>query len=270
MRNVQTFIATHREIPFNISFPYTAVCLDEYKKNGAIIASQHLPEYMANDRTFASYRAGWAVVNLLQNQTFKNDFIAIYSYRSFFGTNFDTDFHKLTTENYSVADEQSSFRIFRSPQQLKLTWRKDIISEVPHGFELVITKPVAFQISFAEQYSSSHHFDDLMYGLGLAIRVGCISAEVAAHVLSNKIFIHGFIARRSFWIELYNKLFLIADKFYKNYYVKRVGYQERNINFVLERIVSIYLIQKAYYENIPTISTNIVQISEDGVYQKGY
>jgi len=270
MSNLHTFIATHKKLE-QLPFPHSIICLDGLLLEGAISSKDHLPDFMEKGRAFASYRAGWTALRYLKNQgVCDDDFLAVYSYRSFFGSIFNDDFSLVTTENTTQdLKNPNAFRLFRTHAELDASWRSDLLLKIPDNIDLVITRPVNFSLPFVEQYASSHHLDDLMFGMGIAIRLSCISQEVAAIALSNKLFIHGFVGRISFWQDLYDKLFLIAEEFYKNHYIQRDGYQARSINFVLERIVSIYLIQKVYFEKMACINTNLIQLSEDGGYVRG-
>jgi len=271
MTKIHTFIATHKEIGYEIPFPHILIGMDGYNSNGAVDASKYIPEYMSRNRVFASYRAGWCALEYIKNSGFQDsDFLAVWSYRSFFGNKFHNNFMNFFKENTSSDSVDSiAFRNFQTPKEIQDTWKSKILINIPEDVELITTRPIDFGMSVMEHYATYHHLDDLMYGVGLAIRLWFIDQKVTAHVLSNSIFISGFIGRVSFYRDLYDKLFLIAEELYKKHYILRVGYQERSINFVLERIVSIFLMQKIYYENIPATNVNIVQISENGTYTPG-
>lgn len=268
---LNTFIVAHQDFGYEIPFPHQLIGLDGFSSNGAVGVDKYLPEYMRGDRTFASYRAGWGVLELLrQKGVCEQEFLGIWSYRSFWGCKFSADLSRMTVENIKEdAGNEYAFRTFQTPNELTNSWDKNVLLSVPDGIELIVTRPITFPITFAEQYASVHHFDDLMFGIGLAIRFGCISPTVAATVLSKKVFVHGFVGRIALYRELYDKLFLIAEEFYKTNYIKRDGYQARSINFVLERICTIFIIQKIYFEKTPAVSANLIQISQDGQYVKG-
>jgi len=271
MTKMHIFVATHKNIGYNIPFPHVLIGMDGYNSNGAIDISSFLPEYMNSDRTFASYRAGWGALRFLENNQCKDDdFMVVCSYRSFWGVKSHNNYMDLFHENTSSNQlDPLAFRVFQTPIELQETWKSSILLTAPEGVDFITTRPVDFGISVLEQYASSHHLDDLMYGIGLAIRLGCIDPGVTAHVLSNRIFIHGFAGRVKIFRELYSKLFLIAEEFYQKHHIPRDSYQERSINFVLERIVSIFLVQKIYYEKASALNVNLVQISGDGAYVRG-
>lgn len=271
VNKVNIFVTAHKEFGYEIPFPHEIIGLDGFSQNGAVSIDEYIPEYMRGDRTFASYRAGWGVLELLrQKGVDEQEFLEVSSYRSFFGNVLSPDLTRTTYENTKEdLNEPYVFRKFQTPEELRGSWNETILLDVPDGVELVVTRPLKFQMTFAEQYASVHHFEDLMFGVGLAIKFGCINPTFAASVLSKPFFVHGFVGRISLFRELYESLFLIAEEFYKNFYVKRDGYQARTINFVLERICTIFIMQKLYLEKIPAVTTNLVQISEDGQYVKG-
>ena len=271
-KKINIFIVAHKEIGYELPFPHQIVGMDGFSPHGAISIDSYIPEYMREDRTFASYRASWGILEFLrQKEVSEHEFLGIWSYRSFFGNKLSPDLTRTTYENTKEdLSEPNPFRQFQTPEELKNSWNKTILLDAPDGVELVVTRPLKFPITFAEQYASAHHFDDLMFGIGLAIRLGCINPGFAASVLSQPFFVHGFSGRISLFRELYGPLLLIAEEFYKKFYIKRDGYQARSINFVLERICTIFIMQKLYLEKIPAVTTNLIQISKDGQYVKGH
>jgi hypothetical protein len=271
MNKIHNFVVTHKTLEYSIPFPHLLVGLDGYKSLDCLDISNSIPDYMNQDRTFACYRAGWGILKYLNDRnTDVSDYLAIYSYRSFFGNDFQNNMLELTNENQNRdLIGSGSFRSFFTPLEFYNSWKSELLDHVPECVELVTTRPIQFPASFSSQYAHCHHFEDLMFGLGIAIRVGCIDPKVTAQFLSSNIFIHGFVGKISFWQDLYQKLFLIADEFYKKHYIIRSGYQARSINFVLERIVSLYLMQKIYYENVSAANVNLIQISDNGKYVPG-
>jgi hypothetical protein len=268
---LNTFIVAHQDFGYEIPFPHEIIGLDGFSPSGAINIDVYLPSYMRSDRTFASYRAGWGILELLRQKGVDDqEFLAIWGYRHFFGNKFLADLTQTTTENTKEDPSNPyAYRTFQTPEEIKNSWNETVLLDIPDGIELIVTRPEKFPVTVAEQYAQVHHFEDLMFGVGLAIKCGCINPSVAATVLSKQIFVPGFVGRISLYNQLYEKLFLIATEFYDKHYVQREGYQARTINFVLERICAIFIIQKIYFERAPAVSTNLIQISENGHYIKG-
>lgn len=259
------FIVTHKPLEWEIPFEHRLVTVNGYKQDGAIDATDFIGELNLN-RTFAFYGGVAAVLENIKDLS-DDDTIAVYGYRSYFGTSFKSnlDFHCL--ENCGNTDnEEKAFRKLITPDELYKSWDTDVMVDFPGGCDVVITRPIDLNISVLQQYALYHHVDDLMYATAIAIRSGLFGHKITAAVFSNSIFISGFASKVGFFRNLYERIWWIAKEFYKNHYIPRDGYNVRGINYILERIVCVYLTQKIYVEQTPTLSTNIIQVDKNKIY----
>jgi Domain of unknown function (DUF4422) len=266
---VRHYVATHKKVDWVIPFPHRLITLDGYSEPNALDASSILPREMLEDRTFAFYRAGWVAVADAKDMK-DDDFICLEGYRSYFGTQLSADVHRTVVENPSeLSCAADGLRTFMTPSVLQETWMSSILEEVPTGVDLIISRPVAFPCTMLEQYAVSHPIEDLLLGLGLAVRIGVLNEATLPRILNSNYFINNFVGRVSFFRKLYSFLYKVAFEFYSKLYIRRTDYQSRVINFILERIVSIYLIEKVYFEGVSTLTVNLNQITEDGIYRPG-
>ena len=65
----------------------------------------------------------------------------------------------------------------------------------------------------------------------------------------------------------YERIWWLAKEVYRKHHIPRQGYQERSINFMLERVVSIYLMHKIFVEKMPAVCANLVHVDKNLVYQ---
>jgi hypothetical protein len=259
------FIVTHKPLEWEIPFEHRLVTVNGYKQDGAIDATDFIGELNLN-RTFAFYGGIAAVLENIKNLS-DDDTIAVYGYRCYFGTSFksDLDFHCL--ENCgNIDNEEKGLRKLITPDELYKSWENDVMVDFPDGCDVVIMRPTDLKISVLQQHALYHHVDDLMYATAIAIRSGLFGNKITAAVFSNSIFISAFASKVGFFRNLYERIWWIAKEFYKNHYIPRDGYNVRGINYLLERIVCIYLIQKIYVEQTPTLSTNQIVIDKNKIY----
>lgn len=262
------FVITHKPIDWTIPFQHKLVTVNGYKEEGAIDASEFIGELNLN-RTFAFFGGIGAILENIKDLP-DDDYINVSSHRGYFGNEFNKNIRTAVPENIqNLPNNPNTLRKIITPAQLQSDWQSLLMTEFPKDYELVILRPINLTRSVTEQYATFHHLDDLLTGVSVAISAGILDQRIAAHALSSPVFIASFASKIKFFRELFEKVWWLAKEIYKKHYVQRQGYQERSINFMLERIVSIYLMQKVYVEEIPTICTNLVHIDNNMVYQSG-
>ena len=259
------YVITHKPLDWRIPFEHKLVTVDQYRQDGALHASDYIGKEFSGNRTFAIY-AGIAAILKNIDHLPDDDFIVVNGYRSYFGSKLNTDISFTVPENTNNNVQQQQFRDIITPDDLQANWGTKLLNEFPKGYELVISRPLDLGSPIIEQYSTYHHLDDLLFGIGHAVRAGIIPARFTAHVLTTNFFIAQFASRVSFFRNLYERVWWLAKEVYAKSYVQREGYQERSINFMLERIISIYLTHKIYVEKLPTICTNLVHIDPNLSY----
>jgi hypothetical protein len=262
------FVITHKPIEWEIPFEHQLVTVNGYKKEGAIDASDTIGELNLN-RTFAFYGGVAAILENIKHLP-DDDHIAVYTHRSCFSNEFDTRINLAVSENSQNLDNPDhEFRKIITPTEFNTEWKDKLFTEFPEGYDLVVGRPMLLPLSLIEQYARFHHLDDLLFGLSIAVRCGLLNPALASEFLTKPIYLGQFSAKVSFFRNLYEKIWWIAKEIYAKHYVQRSGYQERSINFTLERLCCLYLLEKVYAERIPTICAGLLQIDPNSVYQPG-
>jgi hypothetical protein len=262
------FVVTHKPIEWNIPFEHQLVTVNGYKKEGAIDASDFIGDLNLN-RTFAIYGGIAAILENIKDLP-DDDHIVVSGYRAFLGKELHSNIEVAVPENVAnVENAEFKFRDLITPDSLQETWKEKLLLEYPKEYELIIARPLNLPVSLLEQYARFHHFDDLLFGLAEAVRSGLINPHLTANFLTKPIFLSQFASKVSFLRDLYERVWWIAKQLYAKHYVQRNGYQERSINFTIERIISIYLMQKVYVEKVPTACCELVHIDFNKVYKSG-
>lgn len=144
------------------------------------------------------------------------------------------------------------------------------MTEIPPEFDIIVPAPMTFKTTVVEQYHESHILEDLMFGMGLALRAGLISGDVVSRQLnSNKMIPFGtFAARKAIKSEFLERIWWCALEFYKTMYIPRSDYQKRVIDFVFERIASFAAAEMIESGRYSIGYSRVVRISVDGIYRR--
>lgn len=251
------YVVTHKKIEWNIPFQHKLITVDGYSEEGAINSEKYIEKEISDNRTFAMYKSAPVILDELKNSHDK-EHVGVFSYRSYLSTEFTADIAGVHPED--------SARIFATPESLQTSWKDKVLLDFPSNYELVITQPIDFECTVLEQYAAIHHVDDLLFGMGLAVRAGLISQQMVAYSLSNRLFINNFASEVSFYRNLYERVWWIAEEFYKKYWIPRNDYQVRAINFMLERVISAVLIEQVYFRKRPTIACKMLLVDKNLKY----
>lgn len=262
------FVVTHKPIEWVVPFEHKLVTVNGYRQPGAIDAGDFIGDLNLN-RTFAIYGGIAAILEKIRDLP-DDDHIVVSGYRCYFGSMLHPNVEIAVSENNtSLNNSEFIFRKLITPDTLQSNWKEIVLLDFPKGYDLVISRPMNLPWSILEQYSRVHHLDDLFFGLGEAVRSGLINPHLTANFLSQNIFIAQFASKVSFFKNLYERIWWLAKRLYDVNYVQRTGYQERSINFTIERIISIYLMQKVYLEKVPTTCAELLHIDHNLIYQSG-
>jgi len=114
----------------------------------------------------------------------------------------------------------------------------------------IIGAPFDFRRSVLVQYASNGNGNvrDLLIFFGLAVEMGFVGSEEAAHFLSGSVFIPAptvcFIPA-AWFIEITDALEAVSERFYRDHYIAREGYLERSLAFCCERLQALILARLA-------------------------
>ena len=262
------FVITHKPVEWEIPFEHQLVTVNGYKQEGAIDASDFIGDLNLN-RTFAMFGGIAAILENIKDLP-DDDHIVVYGYRTYFGKTLHSNIELAVPENATNLDNpEFQFRELVTPDALQATWKDRLLLEFPKDYELVIARPLNLLGTLLSQYSKIHHLDDLFFGLAEAVRAGLLNQHITADLLSQPVFLSQFASKVSFFRNLYERVWWLCKQLYTKHYVQRSGYQERSINFTIERIISIYLMQKVYAEKIPTTCAEFFLIDPNSTYNSG-
>jgi hypothetical protein len=155
-----------------------------------------------------------------------------------------------------------------SPEDLKNNWDEVIATEIPEGIDIMIPAPRLLPDTLLGQYARVHHLDDLLLAVACAVRTGFLDSTSVPYMLaSNTLIPYGnFAAKKSIRQEFNQKLWSCVLDFHKNYYIPRVGYQRRAIDFAFERVTSMAIIQMIIKNKLSCVSSRNIWISNNGAY----
>lgn len=258
---MRIYIVTAKEIEWDIPFDHKLITVGSYKKQGAMYAADYIGSQMNSQRTFAFYRGVAAALEDIKEAD-ENDHILVAPHRVYLGKNLSTDL-------YTVFNDQLGRRKIITPDTLNQSWKSEILTEFPDGYDMVIARPFSVGSAIVRQHAAAHHLDDLLFGMACAVRAELISSDLAAYTLANPYLIDPLFATKiSIYREIFQKILWIGKEFFNKYSLPRSGYQERAINFVLERILSAYLFEKVYVQKVPTLCSHLVHIDKDMEYTR--
>ena len=262
------FVITHKPIEWEIPFEHQLVTVNGYKKEGAIAASDTIGDLDKN-RAFAFYGGIAAILENIKDLP-DDDHIIVYTYRNCFSNELDTRTDFAVSENLqNLESPENEFRKLITPEQYNTEWKDKLLVDFPKDYELVIGRPLLLPLPIIQHYAIFHHLDDLLFGLSVAVRCGLLNPAFASEFLTKPIYLGQFAAKVSLFRTLYEKIWWIAKEIYAKHYVQRTGYQERSINFTLERLCCLFLMEKVYIEKVPTVCAGLLQIDHDLVYKPG-
>ena len=255
------FVITHKPLDYEVPFIHKLISVGDDLIVGALKASEFCGDKINSETSLGSSRSLPAILKL--TELLNNDEpVFISSYRMFMGADLeDTGFTSVPI-NHS--------RTIISKNFLLKNYNSLILNKIPDGIDIVISKPINFKISIISQYASAHHVEDLLNGISLAIELGLIDPLIAAHKISGNVLIpFGFLAaRKTLRLRFLRDMWRFITAYYQAFGNKlRIGYQQRYIDFVLERIFSIYIYQMIHKESLKFLTSKPVFISDVGNYE---
>ena len=257
------FITTHMELPWEIPFEHIEIGLEGYtpSKGAGISAGSIISRLLDMETAFGGLRGLMAINSLLENLS-DDEEIFVGTYRLMLSQE--------TQDNW-ISPVMQENRII-SPSALAENWQKIIAVELPKDTDILIPAPRLLPDTILGQYSRVHHLDDLLLAVGCAIRAGLILPLSVPRMLeSNTLIPYGnFASNKKIKFDFNERLWWCVQDFYKRYYVPRVGYQRRVIDFVFERVASMAIMQMIVNQQLRCKSARNVWISLDGAYNQSY
>ena len=263
------YIVAHQKLEWKIPFEHKLVTVGPYREPGAIYSADYLSEDINLNRTFAIYRAIPAILKDMENLP-DDDYVTMLGYRAYFGRHLSSDYTHSFLDNFTNSESpDKQYRNIMSPEELQNDWQSKVLLDMPVGYDLLTCKPLGIGANIMSQYAISHtHLDDLLFGLAHAVRAGIISSQIAGLVASTStIHVAIFASKVKFFRDLFERIWWLITTYYEKNHIQRDGYNERSLNFMVERIISIFLIGKIYGENFPAISTDMIAIDQNLEYQ---
>ena len=253
------YIVTHKEIPWTLPFNHFLIGVDGYAPDSklGLATAEVLSKNLDSETTFGTLRSLMPINQDLNN--YNNDVTVFWgSYRLMLSKEFNEDW--LST---SMADNR-----IVSPEELDKKWMDIVATEMPNGVDIIVAAPKQMPHSLMGQYMGNHHLDDLMFGVGCAIRFGLLDPTSVPQMLASTTLIPygNFAAKKSIRFDFNQKVWDCALYFYKHYYRPRTGYQRRVIDFVFERIISMAIVQMIVRLELKCVSSRSLLISNNGQY----
>lgn len=215
-------------------------------------------EFGINGVTLSEYAQLFALRSFLINKAISSDYVRIFHYRRF-----------VSIGTLTLARSKNLYWSYPIRDSDCFLFEKDFsgISNME-----VFNTPIEFPDSLLNNYQREHFLGDLLLFSEFLIEKGILSTLDVANFLTLKFMIPACsigVYRASTLTEMLNLLFLAADfRSHKNF-VRREGYQERNMGFLLERLQSFIILKyisaaspaHVFGKNI-VISDSIVQGTE--------
>lgn len=259
MQQTPFFIATHKPISWSLPFRHRVIGVEGYIPDPevGISAANVISRSLDSETAFGALRCLMAVNQELENY---NDATSVFmgTYRLFLGNEFNEDW----------LDTGMTNNLIISPEELNENWQSIVVTEIPAGVDILIPAPKIMPHSVMGQYMGNHHLDDLLFGVGCAIRSGLLEPlTIPQMLLSTTLIPYGnFAAKKSIRFEFNQKIWACALDFYKNHYIPRSAYQRRVIDFVFERIISMAIVQMVTKFKLKCVSCRNILVSVDGKY----
>lgn len=253
------FVVTHKKVPWELPFNHRLVGIEGFvpSQDAGIAACETISRLLDSETAFGALRALPVIKEALASNN-ENEHVFTGSYRLFLSTETQQDWLSPVLQENKII----------SSTELLNNWQTTIATRIPDGIDILIPAPRLLPDTILGQYSRVHHLDDLLLGVGCAIRAGLLEPLSVPQMLSSNTLIpyNNFASRKEIKYEFIDRLWWCANDFYKNYYTPRSGYQRRVIDFVFERIASMATIQMIIKKNLNCLSCRNVWISDDGIY----
>jgi hypothetical protein len=212
-------------------------------------------DFGVNGATLSEYAQLFALRSFLMNRVLLSDYVRIFHYRRF-----------VSTGTVTLARSKNLYWSYPISESDCFMFESDfgVISNME-----VFNTPIEFPDSLLNNYQREHYLGDLLLFSQFLIEKDILSALDVANFLTLKFMIPACsigLYRVATITEMLNLLFLAADfRNHKNF-VRREGYQERNMGFLLERLQSYFILkyismaspEHAFGKNI-VISESIVR-----------
>jgi hypothetical protein len=253
------FIVTHKPIPWIIPFNHRVIGVEGFKPDltSGISAADVISKSLDSETAFGALRSNMAV-NIELAEYADDASVFLGNYRLFLSSEFSDNWLDTSMMNNRII----------SPDELSINWSNIIATEIPAGVDILIPAPKSMPHSVMGQYMGNHHLDDLLFGVGCAIRSGLLDpTSIPQMLLSTTLIPYGnFAAKKSIRVEFNQRIWSCALDFYKNYYIPRSAYQRRVIDFVFERIASMAIVQMVTKFKLNCVSCRSILVSTDGNY----
>jgi hypothetical protein len=256
------FVINHKKLPWEIPFDHVEIGVGGHTPEGkGIKASETIGCNLDQIKAFGSTRSYQSIINEISKKNTHED-IYFSSYRLFLGTNYNQNW----TETVPFSERLITVR----PKIFSLHYTNIISNKIPDGFDILIAQPIKFNTSILHQYACAHKIEDLLICSGIAVGLNIIKDYTAHELLSKNYLIpfNGFASKAEIAITILSDLWKLALEFYNNKGFKnRTEYQERNIDFCLERICSALIMETIIKHKLRAVSTKPILISDDLVYR---
>jgi hypothetical protein len=257
------FITTHVAPPWEIPFKHMEIGVEGYipAKGEGIAAGSIISRLLDMETAFGALR-GVMAINSVIDKLPEDEAIFVGSYRLMLSQEIQDNWISPVMQENKII----------SPAVLAENWQEIIAVELPADIDLLIPAPRLLPDTILGQYSRVHHLDDLLLAVGCAIRAGLILPLSLPRMLeSNTLIPYGnFASNKKIRFDFNERLWWCVQDFYKRYYIPRVGYQRRVIDFVFERVASMAIMQMVVNKQLRCKSARSVWISLDGTYEQGH
>jgi hypothetical protein len=251
------FVITHKPIEWRLPFSHTVIGVEKYVPEVGFAAGDFIGEKLAGETSLGTLRAIPAILKNVEGLPSSAQIFHSH-YRLFLSSAIRTRWASRLGRPKVITPSE----LLRSP--------KIILTAIPTGLDIISPAPMTFKTTVVEQYHESHILEDLMFGLGVALRAGLISGNVVSRHLNSKQMIPfgNFAAHKSVKTEFLERLWWCALEFLKSMYVPRSDYQKRVVDFVFERITSFALAEMIESGRYNVGYSRVVRVSADGIYRR--
>ncbi len=225
--NTLNVCLTHKEVPVFL-----------YKKADIVISSDVLLQseksvfidknfYGKHGVVLSEYAQLFFLLSFLQKNEINQEYIRIFHYRRFVSV---LQFELVPSKNlyWSFPIDESKLSEF------------DADFGNVRNIEIFNT-PIEFQDSLMSQYQREHYLTDLLFFSEYLIEENILTTIDVTEFLMFKFMIPACsvgVYHKIFMIEMLRLLFLAAGFRDSKYFIRRDGYQERSLGFLLERLQS--------------------------------
>lgn len=256
---MEYYVVTHKALEIALPQATAVIGVEGYDPGTSGVAVKNVISAALDSETgFGALRAIPATNHLLEG---KPDSTPVFtgSYRLFLGSEQIEDWlNPLLQENRCITYDEFS-----------VDWQSILALSIPDDVDILIPSPRLLPDTILGQYMRVHMLEDLMFAVGCAIRNGFLDPVSVPYMLqSNTLIPYGNFAASAKIRKAFNeKLWKTVLDFYKNYYVPRIGYQRRVMDFVFERVVSMALVQMITKEKLRCRACRNIWVTESGEYK---